>query len=128
MTDQEKRDLVNRYLDAYNAFDVDGMVETLHPDVVLKNVSDGTADTTAAGVDEFRAMAEKAADLFATRTQTVTAYDVEDEGGLTIEVVYAGELAQDLPGDVEAGETVRIEGRSTFRFEDGQIAEIIDYS
>lgn len=128
MTEDEKRTLIRRYLDAYNAFDVDGMVETLHPDVEIKNVSDGEVSAAATGVDEFRAMAEKAAELFASRRQTVTAFETGDGGSVSIDVTYEGTLAQDLPGGMEAGETVHLEGRSTFEFDDGKIARIVDYS
>lgn len=128
MTEDEKRTLIRRYLDAYNAFDVDGMVETIHPDVEIKNVSDGEVSAAASGVEEFRAMAEKAAELFASRRQTVTAFETEDGGSVSIDVTYEGTLAQDLPGGMEAGETVHLEGRSTFEFDDGKIAGIVDYS
>jgi ketosteroid isomerase-like protein len=128
MTEQEKRDLVRRYLDAYNDFDVDGMIETLHPDVEFENVSDGEVSAAASGVEEFRTMAEKATELFASRRQTVTSFEPEDGGGLSIEVVYEGELAQDLPGGLEAGETIQLDGRSTFEFDEGKIARIVDYS
>ena len=128
MTEQEKRDLITRYLDAYNAFDVDGMVETLHPDIEFENVSGDEVNTSASGVEEFRTMAEKATEIFASRQQTVTSFAVDDDGDVTIEVTYQGTLAQDLPGGVSAGETVRLEGQSTFGFKEGKIATIIDYS
>jgi len=128
MTEPEKRDLIDQYLDAYNDFDVDGMIETLHPEIEFKNVSDGEVNAAATGVEEFRTMAEQATQVFAARRQTVTAVEVEDEGGITIEVDYEGELAEDLPGGLPAGETVQLEGRSRFEFADGKIARIVDYS
>ncbi len=127
MTEQEKRALIRRYLDAYNAFDVDGRVETLHPDVEFENVSGG-GGAAASGVEEFRAMAERATDLFASRQQTVPSFEGTDGGAVSIEVTYEGELAQDLPDGRTAGDTVWREGRSTFEFADGQIARIIDCS
>ena len=128
MTEDEKRTLIHRCLDAYTAFDVDGMVETLHPDVEIKNVSDGEASAAATGVDEFREMAEKATEIFASRRQTVTAVEAEDDGDVSIDVTYEGTLAQDLPGGMVAGDTVHLKGRSTFEFDDGKIAGIVDYS
>ena len=128
MTEQEKRTLITRYLDAYNTFDVDGMIETLHPDVEFENVSGEEVNASASGVEEFRAMAERATDLFASRQQTVTSFEVEEGGAVSIEVTYEGELGQDLPGGLTAGETVQLEGRSTFEFADGKIARIVDYS
>lgn len=128
MTDQSKQDLVNRYLDAYNAFDVDAMVETLHPEVEFENISGDEVTASASGRDEFRSMAEKAVEIFASRRQTVTSFTMHEDGRLTIEVEYEGELAQDLPGGMKAGERVQLTGESTFAFADGKIAEIVDKS
>jgi hypothetical protein len=55
-------------------------------------------------------MAEKATEIFASRRQTVTALDAEDGGSVSIDVTYEGTLAQDLPGGLEAGETVQRRG------------------
>jgi hypothetical protein len=73
-------------------------------------------------------MAEKAAQIFASREQTITSMEVEEGGAITIEVTYEGTLAQDLPGGIEAGQEVELEGRSTFDFDDGKIARIVDHS
>jgi steroid delta-isomerase-like uncharacterized protein len=128
MTHDEKRDLIERYIDSYNAFDVDGMIETLHPDVEFTNVSGEEVSAAASGTEEFRAMAEKAAQIFASREQTITSMEAEEGGAITIEVTYEGTLAQDLPGGIEAGQEVELEGRSTFDFDDGKIARIVDHS
>ena len=57
MDDQEKRALIDRYLAAYNAFDVDAMMETLHPAVQFENVAGGAVDASASGADAFRRLA-----------------------------------------------------------------------
>lgn len=128
MTTDEKRALIDRYLDAYNAFDVDGILDTLHPEVAFKNVADGEVTASASGTDEFRTMVEKAAEIFATRTQTITSATEREDGAVTIEVEYEGTLAQNLPGGLDAGEKIRLDGQSTFHFEDGKISAIIDES
>ena len=91
-------------------------------------MSDGKVSAATTGVDEFREMAEKAAELFASRRQTVTALDTEDGGSVSIDVTYEGTLAQDLPGGMGAGVTVHLEGRSTFESDDEKIAGIVDDS
>lgn len=128
MTEQDKRDLITQYLDAYNTFDVDGMIATLHPDVEFKNVSGGEVNASASGRGEFRTMAEKATQLFESREQTMTSLEVDDDGSITIDVSYEGTLAADVPGGMHAGESIRLDGRSTFDFADGKIAQIVDYS
>lgn len=128
VTTEDKRDLISRYIDAYNAFDVDEMVATLHPDVEFKNVSGEKVTAAATGLDDFREMAERGTQLFATRTQTITNFEEADDGSVTIDVRYEGTLAQDLPGGLEAGETIELDGRSTFEFADDKIARIVDAS
>lgn len=127
MSADEKRDLIDRYLAAYNAFDVEGMLAPLHPDVAFENVSGGEVNATAAGKDEFRRLAEHAAQLFSSRRQTVTAFDPSGAGA-TVEVDYEGVLAADLPNGMQAGEALRLSGRSDFGFRDGLIAHIRDVS
>lgn len=127
MTDQEKRALIDRYLDAYNAFDVEGMMVTLHSAVAFENVSGGEVTASASGADAFRRLAEQATALFSSRRQTVTAFDPRGAGA-SVEVDYEGTLAADLPNGPSAGETLRLTGRSEFAFEDGRIIRITDIS
>lgn len=127
MTEQEKRDLIDRYLDAYNSFDVGGMMATVHPEVEFENVSGGEVNAAASGAVELRQMAEQATGLFTSRQQTVTALDPSGEGA-SIEVAYEGVLASDLPNGMKAGETLKLDGRSEFEFKEGKIYRIVDYS
>ena len=127
MTQQQKRALIDRYLDAYNSFDVDAMMTTLHPEVEFENVSEGQVNAAASGASEFRQMAEQAKTLFTARRQIVTAFD-DDGDGASIAVAYEGVLALDLPNGMRAGQRLKLDGRSEFAFKDGRISRIVDYS
>lgn len=126
MADEERRALIERYLAAYNAFDVPAMLDLLHPEVEFRNVSNGEV-TTADGIAQFRELAERAATLFSSRRQTLTRYTAADDGA-SIEVDYEGVLAADLSPALRAGDALRLTGRSTFGFRDGRIARIVDES
>ncbi|MFS2021624.1 nuclear transport factor 2 family protein, partial [Massilia sp. CT11-108] len=65
--------LIERYVTAYNAFDVDGMLDTLSPDVRFENWSGGHLTAASDGRDAFRILAEQARTMFAEREQRVTA-------------------------------------------------------
>jgi ketosteroid isomerase-like protein len=121
------RALIDRYLTAYNRFDVAGMIGVLHPDVVFRNVSGGQVTAAARGRDEFRALAEQARALFRERRQTVTGYG-ENGDSAWITIDYEGTLASDFGPALRAGDTLRLVGRSTFMFRDGLIAELVDES
>ena len=127
MTDQEKRALIDRYLAAYNSFDVDGMLTTLHPAVEFENLAGGEVNASASGAEAFRRLAEQATGLFSSRQQTVTAFDPSGAGA-SADVDYEGVLASDLPNGMKEGETLRLAGRSEFEFEDGRISRIRDIS
>jgi ketosteroid isomerase-like protein len=121
------RALIERYLAAYNAFDVPGMLVLLHPDVSFANVAGGQVTAAAEGRDEFRAMAEHAATLFTSRRQTITQY-VPTAEGARVEIDYEGVLAADLGPELRAGAKLQLTGRSTFEIRDGRIVRLVDES
>jgi len=123
----EQRSVVDRYLAAYNAFDIDGMMATVHHDVEFKNVSGGVVNARASGEREFRQLAERSKELFSSRNQTVRTFESHDDRAL-IEVAYEAVLALDLPNGMKAGETLRLDGRAEFVFRDGRIYRLTDYS
>lgn len=127
MTELEKRELIECYLDAYNSFNVEGMMATVHPEIEFKNVSGGEVNARTSGASEFRQMAEQSKGLFRSRQQTMTAFEATGDGA-SIEVMYEAILALDLPNGMTAGETLKLNGRSEFEFKDGKISRIVDYS
>jgi ketosteroid isomerase-like protein len=120
MNEDDKRSLIKRYLDAYNSFDIDGMMSVIHSDIEFKNVSGGEVNATASGSNELRKLAEQSKELFSSRKQTMTSFRTEDDMAF-IDVTYEGVLASDLPNGMKAGETLRLNGRSEFTFLDGKI-------
>jgi ketosteroid isomerase-like protein len=127
MDEDEKRYLVECYLAAYNAFDIDGMMAVIHPDIEFKNVSGGEVNATTSGAGDFRLLAEKSSELFRSRKQKIlTFWSNADQA--SVAVAFEGVLASDLPNGMKAGETLRLNGRSEFTFCDGKIYRIKDVS
>lgn len=125
--EERHRSVVDRYLAAYNAFDVPGMLALMDPEVEFRNVAGGVVTAQADGVEELRRLAGQAAALFTTRRQTVTDY-AEDGDVATVGIDYEGVLAADLGPGLAAGDTLRLQGRSTFHLRDGRIVRIVDES
>jgi hypothetical protein len=44
MVSTNKRETIGRYIEAYNSFDIDGMLSLLHPEVRFKNLSNGVTN------------------------------------------------------------------------------------
>ncbi|UGU15066.1 nuclear transport factor 2 family protein [Sinomicrobium kalidii] len=125
MADQQQ--IIKSYIEAYNNFDVEGMLNNLHPDVLFENVSGGKTDLSLRGISDFEQQARKAATLFSQRKQTVTSVN-ENGNTVIVDIDYTGILAQDFPNGMKKGDSIKLKGRSTFGFKKGKIAHIRDES
>jgi len=119
--------LIEQFLDAYNRFEIEGMMELVDPEIEFRNVSGGDVDTTAIGQDEFRELAEQSAFLFSSRKQTPTNIQAEDDV-VSVDIDFVGTLATDIPDGPKAGEELRVAGRSEFVFRDEKIYRLTDFS
>ena len=127
MENRDKKNLIERFIRAYNSFDVDGMVALLHPECSFQNISGGQINASAAGISQLRELAEKSKSLFSSRKQTITSYQSEAET-VTIDIDYEGVLRADLPNGLKAGERIQLKGKSVFKFRGGLIYQLTDYS
>ena len=127
METKAKKNLIQRFVRAYNSFDVEGMTALMHLECSFQNISGGHVTASVAGSHQFRELAEKSKALFSTRSQTITAYE-DDAETVTIGIDYQGVLRVDLPNGPQAGQTLKLKGKSIFRFRDGLIYELIDQS
>lgn len=127
MNTSNNRALVDRYIAAYNAFDIDGMLALLTSDVVFQNFSGDQLTASTSGIDEFRKLAEQAKSLFSEREQRVTAFR-EDADHAVANIAYRGRLASDIPNSPSAGEVLELQGESVFSFTGGKISKIVDRS
>ena len=119
--------LVSSYIEAYNCFDVPGMLACLHPDVQFEHSTNGDVTVRLDGKAAFEAQATRAAAWFSERTQHVTAFRWQDEQA-DVAIDYFAITAMDLPNGIKAGTTLQFSGRSVFSFRDELIAFIQDFS
>jgi ketosteroid isomerase-like protein len=127
MTNEEKQAAIQRYIAAYNSFDVDGMLALVDPDIVFKNISGSEVTAEAEGIEQFRALASKSRQVFSSRHQRATNFRF-DADSTTVEVAFEAVLAVDLPNGKKAGEKIRLDGRTDFEFKDGKLSRITDFS
>lgn len=125
--DKDIYNVIEKYIDAYNNFDIEGMLSLLADDVVFENISNNTVTVSTAGVAEFRQLAEHAATLFSARRQTITACTITADTA-TVSIDYAATLAQDIAGGPKAGSELLLQGESEFVLRHGKICHLIDRS
>ena len=127
MSNSEIKELVDRYLVAYNSFDIDGMLALLSPDVRFENYSGGQLTDATNGLNEFRGLAEKSKILFSQREQRITKLTLSQNSAIA-DITYRGQLAADIPGGPSAGTVLDLQGQSEFFFRGRQISKIVDRS
>ena len=127
MSQSRKIEVIRKYIDYYNRFDVMGMLSLMTDDVRFENISDGKINASATGKSELEILARQACDLFKEREQKVLDL-VENEEQIAVEIAYSAVLAQDLPNGIVAGERLELKGKSTFSFEGNMIYRIVDES
>ncbi len=127
MNESSKKDLIERYLAAYNAFDVDSMLALLSQDIRFENYCGNVLTAEATGRDEFRRLAERASTLFSEREQRIAALQFNHDAAIAT-IDYHGTLAMDIPEGPVAGTVIDLQGSSEFSFDHDRIVRIVDRS
>ena len=107
--------MIDRYLIAYNSFDIDGMLALLSLNVRFENYSGGQLTDATDGIDKFRELAEKSKLLFSEREQRITKMTLNLDSAIA-EIAYRGKLAVDVPNGPSAGTVLDLQGQSEFSF------------
>ena len=128
MTSEEYKALIQRYIEAYNAFDVDRMLRLMHDDVIFRNFSDGKVTLTIQGKEELRKQAEQAAAAFSSRRQQWLNFRFVSDDAVEVDIDYEGVLAVDVSEAMKRGEKLQLKGKSVFSFKDDKIVLLEDYS
>ncbi|MGF1532401.1 MAG: nuclear transport factor 2 family protein [Bernardetiaceae bacterium] len=122
-----KRQQIEAYIQAYNNFDVSGMLQYLDEHIIFENLSNGQTSLRTEGIQAFAEQAQAATAYFSQRQQTITDWH-EDKQSITVSIQYTATLAQDLPNGMKAGDTLTLEGKSVFTFKNEKIIRISDES
>jgi hypothetical protein len=62
-----RENIISNYIDAYNRFDVDGMVLDFDGAIKFENISNGKIDMSIDGLSKFREQAKQAQHIFTKR-------------------------------------------------------------
>jgi len=127
VTESSQKALVERFIAAYNTFDIDRMVALVSTDIRFENHSGDELTAATNGIDDFRKIAEQSKLLFSEREQRISSIRF-DHGMAIVTIDYRGKFAQDIPNGPRAGEIITLSGTSEYSFREGRICKIIDRS
>jgi hypothetical protein len=122
-----KQEIIQKFIKAYNTFNIDSMLVLLHPEIQFKNISGGKLNTQSSGKLEFEKLARQSAALFKEREQKIISYK-ESGNKVNLEIQYHAVLAADLPNSLKIGDKIDITGKSEYVFKNGLIYSITDES
>lgn len=123
----ERERIIQNYIEAYNQFNIDKMIADFDESIVFENIQNGETNLILNGIKEFTAQAEKAKEYFSERKQTITSF-IQDEITAIVEIDYYAVLAIDFPNGLNAGQELRMKGKSIFQFLDDKIIKLTDMS
>ncbi len=125
----ELPEVIQRYLNAYEAMDVDLLLSCLSDDIMFINISNHTEQMDLRGKDRFREVASQSAKAFESRRQDVTDVIADKETGrYAITILFRGILGVDMDEDMKAGYELVLKGVSFMTVKDGLISQITDFS
>ncbi|WP_068471094.1 nuclear transport factor 2 family protein [Candidatus Protochlamydia phocaeensis] len=119
--------LVQRFIDLYNSFEIKQMIDLFTDDCIFQSISHDNETIECHGKEELFKMADQSAQIFSDRKQIVTNWIV-DTDKIAVEIEYAAILAQDLPGGLKKGDSLKLKGISLYEFADGKIKRLVDFS
>ena len=120
-------DIIRDYIEAYNSFDIAGMLACLSNDIEFKNILNGEVNAHINSKAEFETLANMSVSAFESRKQTITRFMTVGEITM-VEVDYEAIVANDLPNGWKAGQKLAFSGASAFELRGDKIIRIIDQS
>ena len=127
MQANKQAQVIQEYITANNAFDVDGMLKLVSPEVHFENWSGAQRTNEASGIDAFSQLAHQAKAMFSAREQRITSFKHHPDS-VVVSIAYRGQLAVDIPDGPRAGTVLDLNGESEFTFTDCLISKIVDRS
>ncbi len=119
--------LVVEFIQYYNSFEIDKMMNLFTDDCIFENISNSSGSIRCHGKQELRSVASQSVMLFNDRKQTVTNW-VLGKDKIAVEIDYVATLATNLPNGLKAGDLLRLKGVSIYEFKDKKIKRLIDFS
>ncbi len=124
---KSNKEIISRFMSAYNSHDIDSMLKLIHPYILFKNVSSGRVNVQTVGREEFIKLIKKTAEIFKDREQKIVSYEEADDR-VKVEVQYHAKVEIDQPDGKKSKDDISMHSRSEFTIKDGLIYSMIDKS
>jgi hypothetical protein len=124
---ESNKEIINKFITAYNSYDIDSMLSLLHPEVLFTNLSSGKVSVQTEGKEAFEKLARQSAEIFKEREQKIVSYE-EANNKVNVEIQYRAKLVINLPNGSRSSDNINMRSKSEFIIKDGLIYSVIDKS
>src|SRR5699024_9083311 len=122
---QKRKEIIKNYIEGYNTFNIDQMLQDLHPKISYRNIRDGKEVFSLHGLNKFKKQVEEEASYFSEHHQEIKSISHSDKV-TTITIKYSGTVGKDLPNGLEKGQKLESKVKSIFKFKNNKIIELKD--
>lgn len=123
--DETYTNLVTKFIEAYNLYDIDTMLLLVRPEISFKSVSRGSIDAQTVGREDFRKVAFHSTQLFTEiRREVISLLVIGNR--VIAEIKYHAVVAHHSSEGLGKGSSIDIDGKSEYAFRDGLISSIVD--
>ena len=127
MSEAALRDAISKYIECYNSFYIDEMIDLFEENCIFQNVSNSSGTVECKGKEPLRSFAKQNASMFQERQQIITNWIVSNNK-VAVEVDFSAKMACDFPTGLKKGDHIECKGMSVFEFESGKIKRLVDFS
>ncbi len=122
-TDEQKKALVETYIQAYNRMDSVALLETLHPAVRFEHMIDQEVVLRLEGWEAFQQQFESTNALFKVHIQQLDVQQIQSDG-LTANIQFYGKLKPTM--EHPEPQELYLKGKAYYQFKDRKIIYIQD--
>lgn len=119
----QKKAKIEQYIQAYNAMDIEGMMDNLDQTIEFEFQLDGRIEMKITGFREFRDQAEKNLANFSQREQKILGFKAEGNS-IFVDIEFTGIVAPEFAQ--KPNQVIQLKGTSEFLFFEGKISQIIE--
>ena len=115
--------IVQKYITAYNNFDIEGMMSYMHTDCIFESKTNGKLTFSTKGKHSYRLICAAAKNNYIFRKQIIEGFRTIGES-VEVDLYFKASLALDIPELGKKGEQIAFETKSIFEFKNGLIYKL----
>ena len=117
------KEIVQKYINAYNKFDIDGMISLMHIDCTFEMIHDNKITLKTYGKSDFRQLCILSKNNYKYRKQIIESFK-EENNKVEVNLYFKATLAIDIPDLGKKDEKISFETKTIFELKNNAIYKI----